>query len=156
MIPEGPAGTRATLNLMAKLVKEYKTAKPIRELAIRILRDVPEKNWREEVAAIHAFCRDRIRYTKDVRNVETLQTPIETLRLGQGDCDDKTTLFCALLESIGHPSRMLAMAFNNSPNFSHVAPQAKIGSRWVTAECTQPWPLGQHPKNITGKMYAHN
>ncbi len=141
---------------MAKLVKEYKTAKPIRELAIRILRDVPEKNWREETAAIHAFCRDRIRYTKDVRNVETLQTPLETLRLGQGDCDDKTTLFCALLESIGHPSRMMAMAFNNSPQFSHVAPQAKIGSRWITAECTQPWPLGQTPKNITAQMLAHN
>jgi transglutaminase-like putative cysteine protease len=141
---------------MAKLVKQYKTTQPIRELALRIVRDVQEKNWLAETRAIHDFCRDRIRYVKDVHNVETLQTPLKTLELKQGDCDDKTTLFCSLLASIGHPTRMVAMAFNDAKNFSHVAPQAKIGARWIMAECTQPWPLGQNPKNVTAQMIAHN
>lgn len=124
-------------------------------MALRIVKHVEEKNWRAEAEALHAFCRDRIRYVKDVFGVETIQTPLKTLELGQGDCDDKTTLFCSLALALGHPCRMVAVKPKGAPIFTHVLPETKIGAQWVAAECTQPWPLGKFPPNIQQRMYAH-
>lgn len=139
---------------MAAIAKSYKLAPAVRELAMMLTRHLPPKNWARQVQVIHAFVRDRIRYTRDVRGVETLQTPIQTLRLGQGDCDDKAILVSALLESIGHPTRFEAVGF--SPNvFSHVLAQTKIAGRWISLETTEPWPMGRHPKGVKASMIVH-
>lgn len=154
-IPDGPEGIRATLRAMSHIVKAYKTAPEIFELARRLTKHLPQKDWRGEASRIHAFVRDKVRYVKDVRGVETLQTPIQTLRIGQGDCDDKSMLVAALLESLGHPTRFLAVGFNPG-SYSHVFPQTKIGQQWITLETTEPWPMGRHPRGVKSVMTQHN
>jgi len=154
-IPNGEAGVRATLRHMAKITKKYKTAPAVRELALSLTHDLPQKKWAAEAARIHAFVRDEIRYIKDIRGCETLQTPVQTLRIGQGDCDDKSMLAAALLESIGHPTRFVAVGFQPG-NFSHVFPQTKIAGKWVTLETTEPVPFGRTPKGIKSTMVEHN
>jgi len=140
---------------MSRLVKTYKKAPLIRELALHLTNNLPQKDWPREVAAIHAFVKNRIRYTKDVNGIETLQTPIQTLRLGAGDCDDKSVLAASLLEAIGHPTRFRAVGF--LPNvFCHVLPETKIGPKWVTVETTEPVGIGWRPKNIKANMVRHN
>lgn len=155
-IANGDAGTKQTLAFMSKLVKKYKTNQVVRETALSIVQNLPEKNFTNEVRYIHAWVRDRIRYVKDVNGVETLQTPPKTLQLMQGDCDDQTTLLCALLESIGHKTRMLAVATHGRQNFSHVFPETNIGGKWVACECINSnYTLGQRPPEIN-RAYKRN
>src|SRR5574340_1000732 len=153
-IPSGEDGTRATLKLMSGLVKAGKTALPIRQLALSLVHRNGQKDWYGEVRDLHQFVRDHIRYVKDIRGVETLQTPEKTLEIGQGDCDDKSTLVAALLESIGHPTRFVAVGFNGQ--FAHVLVETKIGNKWVAVETTEPVELGWFPKNVTLTMRWHN
>lgn len=153
-IPSGAAGVRATLRAMAKIARDYKKNPAIRELALRLTRDLPPKKWAAEAARIHAFVRDEIRYIKDIAGVETLQTPIQTLRIGQGDCDDKSILTAALLLSIGHPVLFMAVGFHKG-QYSHVLPFTKIAGKWFALETTEPWPMGKIPPKIIERMVEH-
>lgn len=155
-IPSGVAGIRETLKYMSRLTNSYKKSPVIRELALAIVKDIPPKKWQREVNAIFRYVRDTIRYTKDIRGCETLQTPVQTLKIKQGDCDDQSMLAAALLETIGHPTRFVAVGF--TPNsFSHVFVQTKIGNKWITLECTmEKWRLGQTPRNIKNKIIQDN
>lgn len=154
-IPTGSAGTRATLKIMRKIVRAYKSSLPIRLLAQRVTRNLPQKNFTREVETLHRIVRDKIRYLKDVRGVETVQSPIQTVKLGSGDCDDKSVLVATLLESIGHPTRFVACGFTPT-SFSHVFVQTKIGQKWVSVETTENWPLGKTPPKILNKMIVRN
>lgn len=154
-IPPGKAGTLATLKIMRKLVRRYKKAMPIRELALSLSKNSRQKNYINEVKKIHAFVRDNIRYIKDIRGVETLQTPLKTMELGQGDCDDKSTLAASLLESIGHPTRLVAVGFSPG-KFAHVYIDTLIGNKWISLETTEPWPLGKSAKGAVETMIVYN
>ena len=154
-IPSGKAGTLTTLKIMRGLARRYKTAMSIRTLAQLLTRHLPPKNYRREVDTIFRYVRDKVRYIRDVTGVETIQTPIQTLKLGSGDCDDKSLLIATLLESIGHPTRFVAVGF--SPvGFSHVFAQTRIGNDWVSLETTDRVPLGKTPKNIRSRMIVRN
>jgi len=155
-IPNGKKGTLATLKIMRQVTRRYKSSLTIRVLAQKLTRQLPQKNFTAEVRMIHQFVRDKIRYVKDIRGVETIQTPIQTLKLGSGDCDDKAILSASLLESIGHPTRFVACGFLIKGSYSHVFAQTKIGDKWISVECTEPWGLGRHPPNIKTKMIVRN
>lgn len=155
-IPSGQAGTKATLKIMRRIIRQYKAALPIRMLAQKLTRYLPQKNYTREVRTLHHFVQNKVRYVKDIRGVETIQTPIQTLKLGSGDCDDKSILVASLLESIGHETRLVACGFRQPKSFSHVFVQTKIGPKWVSVECTEPWTLGKAPPNITTRMIMRN
>ena len=156
-IPDGAAGTRATLNLMRQLVRRYKKSIPLRQLAFSIIDEVPgDKNFAAQVKAIHRFVRSNIRYVRDVNGVETLQTPIKTLEFAKGDCDDQATLIATLLETIGHPTRFVAIKLKTFGPFVHVYAETKIGAKWYPVETTEPWQVGQGPPFIAGKMVVNN
>lgn len=154
-IPNGKAGTVATLKIMRGLARKYKAAISIRTLAQILTRNLPPKNYTREVDTLFQFVRDKIRYVKDINGIETIQTPVQTVKLGSGDCDDKALLVAALLESIGHTTRFVAVGF--SPvGYSHVFTQTKIGPKWVTLETTERLPLGRNPKGIQTKLIVRN
>lgn len=154
-IPEGSQGTRETLKLMSKLVKHYKMSPVVREFALALTNHVLQKDFKGEVIALHAFVRDQIRYVKDIKGVETVQSPVQTLRLGAGDCDDKSVLVASLLEALGHPTRFVAVGFSSS-SLSHVLVQTKLGSKWISVECTEPVNLGWFPPRVKNQMIQHN
>lgn len=148
-LANGAAGTRQTLRLMADLIRQGREALPVREMAKTLVRQLPQKDYMGEIAAVHAFVRDRVRYTRDIRNVETLHTAERLLQDRQGDCDDKAILVAAMLESIGHETQLVAIG-PSKQHFVHVFAQVRnpkqplLNQRdsWLHLECTEPWPVG--------------
>lgn len=154
-IPGGVEGTKATLLLMRRLVREGKTSLPVRLTAMKIVERLPPKKWGMQVAAVQNWVQKNIRYLKDVRGVETLTTPEKTLEFRQGDCDDQSILTATLLESIGHPTRFVAVSFMPG-SYSHVLTETLIGPRWVPIETTENVPMGWFPPNTLKSMRVHN
>lgn len=171
-IPGGLDGVRSTLRTMVAIVRQ--TLKPpvgdsiktqrlitLRVTAQRLVQPCASKDYHAEAAHLHGFVRDSIRYTRDMRQAETVQFPNETLTLKSGDCDDKALLFCALAECVGFETRFCAIGVNGE-DFSHVSGQCLIpGKGWVNAE-TIPIddhgtvvPLGWFPPDATCLMLAH-
>lgn len=146
-----------TLSRMRKLVKEWKTHPRIIRLARQIVAGVPGKDFPGEAAAIQAWVRENIRYTRDVHGSETLQTPDITLNDGHGDCDDQAMLTAALLSAIGHPVRFRAIRAPGTNLLAHVLTETRIGRGWLPVETTEPWPFGEYPDivDFRGSMVRH-
>jgi transglutaminase-like putative cysteine protease len=153
-IPDGVDGIKATLALMVRLAQNSKNSFVVREKAMELVSDVPQKSYFNEIKAVHEFVRDHIRYTMDINEVETISTPEKTLSYGQGDCDDKALLAAALLEALGHPARFVAVG-SQPGDFTHVLVETLMymkggTSKWIPVETTEPVPVGWYP---TGMPY---
>lgn len=155
-LPPGEPGTQATLQLMRRLVVQYKRSSSIREAALSLLQGVRPKDWRGEINAIFTFVRDHIRYTKDIHGMETLQTPPVTMDLSAGDCDDKSTLLAAMLESVGHPTRFVAVGYRAPGSYSHVYVETRLGSGWIPLDATMSEPMGWKPRPPVARLVVHN
>lgn len=153
-LPDGPDGVAMTLAAMRKSVKQSKTNPDIRLLAESIIGNVPAKDYKAEATAIHDFVHNNIRYTMDINEIETVKTPELILQTGQGDCDDMAALSAALLESIGHPARFVAVGFNTK-GFTHVYVETKIGNKWLASDCTENNGFGWFPPNVVLRMVRH-
>lgn len=156
-IPDGKEGVAATLRLMRRIVRQYKSNQRLRLLAMELCKplDGTRKNYAQQVQRLFSFVQNHIGYLRDIRGVETIQTPDVTLQLGAGDCDDKSTLLATLLESCGHPTRFYAMGFFPG-RFSHVIVQTKIGTKWISLDATEPHAAGWEPPLAVEKMIIHN
>lgn len=144
-----------TIALMVKLVKQYRKDPQIRALSESIIQDVPEKDAVGEVRAVFNWVRDNIRYTQDVRDVETLKTPDATIYSAQGDCDDQSTLFATLVETIGYAARFVAVGMSEPGVYEHVYSEVKLGTRWIGADTTENVSLGWVPPNPVAIMIRH-
>ena len=139
-LPLGAAGTRHTLKRMAGFVRsgQGKLSPEIRHLTVSLVSHCPQKHSLCEIINIHKFVRDKIRYIKDIDGVETVTTPEKTLEIGAGDCDDKSTLICAMLGSIGYKTRLVAVG--PLPNiFVHVLCEVYDPKvfKWIPLETTE-------------------
>lgn len=155
-LPPGEPGTRDTLRLMSMLTRRGKVSGLVRQTALSLIADLPPKQWAREVRAVFDFVRDRVRYVRDIAGVETVQTPEVTLDLLAGDCDDKSVLLAALLESIGHPTRFIAVGYQSPGNYSHVYVETRVGARWVALDSTMPHEAGWAPRASIARMTLHN
>lgn len=150
-IPDGKAGTLLVLEKMRKLSQEGKKQLIIRNLALQLVEGLQQKDYLGEVEALTRFVRYGIRYVKDVDEIETLQTPQVTLQVGQGDCDDKVTLLSALLNSIGHKTRFVAVGFIPGI-YSHVFLEVNVRGQWIPIETTEPVDTGWVPNNLASML----
>lgn len=157
-IPSGREGIKLTLQAMSRLVRAFKKDPGVREVACKLVRNLSQYDRVGEVKALHAFVRDCIRYTNDITDVETLQTPRATLELGVGDCDDKSTLLATLLEAIGRPTRFAALGFSDNGAHTHVLVEVRSGKsgRWIPLETIKPVEAGWGPAGVKRMMVAHN
>lgn len=120
----------------------------VRGTAASLTRDLPQKHFPAEAERVLIYARDKIRYLKDINGVETLHDAATVIRQGQGDCDDKSILIAALLLSIGHTPRFVALSLVPG-QFCHVWVQdwlhlpGEASPRWVDLEATEPIPFGQ-------------
>jgi hypothetical protein len=154
-IPNGVEGVKATLSIMSKLVHVYKKNTDIRHKAILLTNRLEQKDLKNEIKKLFNFVKYEIRYVRDIKGVETIQTPDKTIELKAGDCDDKSVLLASMLESIGYSTRFVAVGF--APNsYCHVYPQVKLGKKWVSLETTEPVNIGWNPPNIQSRMVVHN
>jgi transglutaminase superfamily protein len=144
-IPSGTKGTIATLKLMKKLVMgPWGGRNPdVVFLARDIVQHVGSKDYRQEANAIFEYVKAHVRYRLDPMAMEWIQTPLYTLQTAQGDCDDMSSLICALAVAAGHRAAFVTVAGDPSrPNsYSHV--YAMIGvttngkTEWLAADATQ-------------------
>lgn len=154
-LPGGLGAVKQTLAVMVSLVRQYKTDLNIRTLALQLTQSCAPKDARCELTQLQHFARDQIRYVNDVDGVETVQTPVATLRLMAGDCDDKATLLCALAASIGYPTRFCAVGVRGE-DFSHVMAQVRLGTGFINMETIIPdVELGWFPPDATCVMVAN-
>lgn len=109
-----------------RLIGNYRTHPAIRELALKTIREanVEARDKREQALAIGQWVQDNIYYVHE--SPERFQTPLHTLRIKAGDCDDFTTLICSLLESIGIPNRFVCMQINGV--WKHIFPAALMAN----------------------------
>lgn len=153
LIPADVAGVRATLAVMADLVRAYRINPIIRAHAESIIFFVPEKNARAEIISVFEWVRDNVRYTQDVNGVETIKTPDAALESLQGDCDDQATLTAALLESIGYACRLVAVCGDRPGEYSHVFSEVDLGGYWFALETTEDWPFGKRAPSQCAPMF---
>ena len=126
---------------MRDLVRQGARDPRVRETAVAVVQRarVAGHDFAGELAAVFAFVRDRVRFTRDPVGVELLQGAPYTLTRGAGDCDDKATLLASLLESIGHPAELRFRAIGvrpGSPAFSHVYVVARLQGREIPLDPT--------------------
>lgn len=136
---------------MVAIVRKYRASLPVRMQAVSITRNLPQKSYIGEIRAIQEWVRDHIRYVRDVRDVETLITPDKVMEIGSGDCDDKAMLAASMLESIGHPTRFVAVG-KSPTDFCHVLVETRYNTRWVPVETTEPVQLGWYPKGFPYRL----
>lgn len=140
---------------MAELARRGSESAMVRAQAVALTRGLRQKDYMAEARAVHGWVRDHVRYVRDVAGVETLHTAERLLIDRAGDCDDKSILIAALLASIGHRVRFVAVGFGPR-GFAHVYPEAWIGGRWWPLEATEPWPMGQGPGRTPARTMIEN
>lgn len=156
LVPGGKSGIIATLRAMRGFVQASKKNPKIRLLAGEIVQDVRGKDWRGECEKIHEWVRDNITYRRDINGVETVSDAERTLQAGFGDCDDKSVLFATLCESIGHPTRFVAVGFVTPDSYSHVFTETRIGRSWISSDTTESSEFGWRPPGIKSALIVHN
>jgi hypothetical protein len=158
----GDAGTDQTVSEMSKCAMGIYGAKSprVRELAISIINQaqVPNKDYRRMIVAIHQWILRNIRYVKDSIGQETVCTPEYTLQMRAGDCDCMATLEAGLLGSIGIDTQFVVIGMAPG-GYSHVYLQAETEpGTWIPLDPIMPnHPAGwQVPNPVRKKIYAIN
>ncbi len=151
---DGREAIVATLRLMRKLVREYKSHPMIRDTTRELTAFLPGKDWAAEAQLILDWVRNNIRYVLDTNGQELLHSPVKLLEKQAGDCDDMATLAAAMLESIGHPTRFVACGFVPG-DLSHVFVETRIGGSWVALDPTENGPLGWSPPGQCERYVFH-
>ncbi len=155
-IPNGIAGTDATLRAIAKGVL-YDLKRPqIRLLATRLVQSsgANSKDQLAEARAIYQAVSESVRYQKDPVDIETVQSPEATLKIRAGDCDDHSGLVAALAMALGIPARFRVVG--DSPDrMLHIFPELFVNGKWHPADTTEPrrgfgW---RAPKFPTERVY---
>lgn len=139
-LPRGPAGAEQTAKVVRALAVRDSKSPEVWRLARELTRAEIPYDRLGEVAAVHRFVRDEVRYVRDVFFAETVQSPRLTLRMRCGDCDDKTGLAASLLYAIGYRVRyVLAPTMPAKPTvFTHIYPEVDVGGRWFAVETIVP------------------
>lgn len=130
--------TYESVDVIKNLIKQGRKDYIIRRTAEKIIQYIPAKDYMKEVKAIYNFVTHRLRYTKDINQVETVHRARDLLRWHKkaADCDDFVILTGALLESIGHPVRLVIIGNNNynKEDFSHIYLQVQVKDKWISLD----------------------
>ena len=126
---DGEKGSLDTVTLMKKIAREESQKIFVRDFAIAILNlfKTESHNHLDEAIAIATYIQKKVRYVKDIDNVEMLTQPsifIKALIEGKnvyGDCDDMSLLLATLLLSIGiKPMFKIVRWREEEGNFNHI------------------------------------
>jgi hypothetical protein len=150
-IPDGKPGIAITLQRMALLAREGVRNERILTLSREITRGLPVANKMAEAAAIFEWAKANLRYIKDPFTVEFIMHPERLLAIGQGDCDDLSIFLGSMFESIGIPSRFVAVQTREVGKFNHVYAEAWLNGRWVAFDLANVNPQIDRPNVSIGE-----
>ena len=117
---------------------------------------VRPKDYLGEIKALFEWVQRNIRYTRDPHRVELLHSARRLLELRAGDCDDMTILLGSMLQSIGHPVRIVVVGPDplRPRLFTHVYPEVRYRGRWIALDATMPHPMGWAPAVLVKKVIS--
>lgn len=157
-IPSGYQGTMKTVEHVCDLIKNGAKDFTVRRAAIDILvrREVKPKDYLGEIKALFEWVQQNIRYTKDTFRVEVLHSAKRMLELRAGDCDDMTILLGAMLETIGHPVRLVLSGSDpmRQDLFSHIFLEVFHKGQWIPLDATMPYTMGWSSQAPVKKIIA--
>lgn len=146
-IPDGDAGTFATLDAMRGLARQASIDPTVRATTAALVRDVPFDRGNTHAVLIRRWIEARVYFLADPTYAEALHDPVWQIKqiLTRGtvgvDCDDVAMLAAAMGLSVGLKARFAVVGFT-SPNapFQHVWTElAAIQSpRWAIVDPTRP------------------
>ena len=121
---------------------------------------VPEKDTRAEIAAIFGALRRDIRYTSDVRGVDTYAHPKATLGTSAGDCDEYASTGCAALMAVGIPCRYKVIQTKDSSTPNHIYIQGgfpkEAPRHWISLDASVPVKPGwEAPASMVAKSWVY-
>jgi hypothetical protein len=158
-IGSGDRGIAQTIRYMygAVMGNEGVASAEIRRQALTIVQRVPSRDQQGEIAAVLQWVKTNIAFRGEY--AETVQTPLVTLQLRAGDCDDQSTLMAALLGSLGYKTRFKTVAADPSAPyaFSHVYIEVfhRKSGQWISLDSTvqQSYPGWQAPRIFRSKAW---
>lgn len=119
---DGDPGIARTIQWMNGIVrgKEGATHPVVRSTALDIVRGLSSRDKQGQIAAVLAWVKRNIDFRGEYK--ELLQTPVVTLQLCAGDCDDHSMLIAALLKTLGYTTRFNTVAADaeDPGQFTHV------------------------------------
>lgn len=115
-------GVMHTLSIMSSIVDLHKTDVWARKAVAHIVRDnrLQDGDVQGLCDAVDAWVRERVTYWPDIDGVETIQSPVRTLELGIGDCDDMCVLAATLLRAAGHGTAWVLIGYESHDQPEHV------------------------------------
>jgi hypothetical protein len=126
-LPPGHAGSIHTAERIRDLIKEGTASWEMRQFVMRLLRNVPEKDTRAEIQAIHEWVRNNLIYRKDPVGIDLVigaPKQLEMIRNGISgfDCDDMVVFEGTMLRIAGVPVDLVIIKGNpRSPEmWSHI------------------------------------
>lgn len=114
----GDEGIFETVRLIKGLVEKHKKNMNIRNLSARIVKKLHTNKGKFK--ALFNWLKQKIKYVRDIEGVETLTSPLKTLILKYGDCDDLTILSGSMLKSIGYPIHYVIISNRPDKMFNHI------------------------------------
>lgn len=156
-LASGDAGIARTVKIMQQLVAgpEGAAHPQIRATALEITKNVASNDRAGERNAIFQFLKDNLKFRGEYQ--ETVQTPLVTLQLKAGDCDDHSTLLAALLQAIGHDTAFKTVAIGG-PDYSHVyvLDRDRTTHAWVPLDTTvgASYPGWEAPGAVRSKIWT--
>lgn len=154
MPPGAPGSLGTTMERVAQAGLEGAHSPAIVLLARQITEGLPSHDEEGELRRIYEWIQRFVRYVKDPRGLEWVQTPALTAWvLGAGDCDDHSALVVALALALGHAAAVRMVATDPSREElepSHVYALVGIAPRgeeprWIACDTTTPEYLGWEP-----------
>lgn len=147
---EGPATVDRFIAELKRFKIDPGELVAVRRAALGLVKDLAPNDDEAEVRTLWKYVRDQVRYVRDVRGVDTLQSPRTTLELMQGDCDDKSLLLASMLETIGYSTRFAVSATQPRGSYNHVYVEAFVPrlGKWIALESSvTDFPFGRSIKS---------
>jgi len=145
----------------AAIGREGALSADVRVWALDATKDARDRDDYMQAEAIFRAVKRNIRFRGEYS--ETVQTPLVTLQVRAGDCDDHATLIAALLRSIGIPARFKTISTDplNPDTFTHVYALAGLrrGNKivqWLPLDTTVPWssPGWEAPRALRARIWG--
>lgn len=151
---DGDAGVARTIQFMRGLAKgsEGATHPHVRTAAITATRGLDARDKDGQISGVLDWVKTNIDFRGEYK--ELLQSPLVTLQLSAGDCDDHCTLISSMLKAIGFNTRFQTVAADaEDPNtFSHVYVEVETppgSGAWLPLDSTVAGSYpGWRPENV--------
>lgn len=155
-LPDGEAGTAATLELMRAIVDDAVMYSPaVQRIASAIVAAAPRRNVPIAIQLLWHFLRDHVLFKRDTFGAEHLRTPDQLLAeiarssRTAADCDDVAMLGAALLKSMGLPAFFVVASRRRDRVLEHVFFATRVRGQVVPLDPQENLPPGQWPARLT-------